>query len=63
MYVTRLVQERISTGTGTARAALNMFDEMTKQQSVRFLCSCPIRFLHRPLFHFAHDECLQTMII
>ena len=59
----QLVRARMSTGTGSAPAALDMSDRMTKQESVCFLCSCPIIFLHRSLVHFAHDECLRTIIM
>ena len=60
----------MSTGTGGARASLDMFDGMSEKESARFVFSCPIKVaygmfnvLHRPLVHFEHDECLQTMII
>ena len=51
-------------------AAHDLFDEMTQQDSVCSCCSCPINFtysmfnvLYRPLVHFEHDPCLETMII
>ena len=40
----QLVRARMSTGPGSARAALNMFDGMTEQESVHFLYSYPIIF-------------------